>query len=283
MRFIFSTGSLYTYGIDRCFELAGRAGFDGMELMVDRRWDTRQPEYLLRLIERHGLPIIAVHTPLETGATPGWPDDAPDRLRETVALAEALGAEVAIHHLPLRFRTHWLIAGRYRLPIPLPGRDPYQRWLLDGYATLQAATSVTLCIENMPAFRLFGLRLNLQRWNRPAEIVRFPALTLDTTHCGTWGWDPVEVYAQLRGQVRHVHLSNFDGKEHRRPEAGQLRLDRLLGRLAADGYAGAVSIELSPDALDAGKSDAEIAAHLAGSLAYCRAAVSGYPPGARHG
>ena len=35
MHFIFSTGSLYTYGIDRCFAFAQRAGFDGVELLVD--------------------------------------------------------------------------------------------------------------------------------------------------------------------------------------------------------------------------------------------------------
>ena len=43
MRFLFSTGSLYRYGTARCFEFAARAGFDGVEVMVDDRWDTRQP------------------------------------------------------------------------------------------------------------------------------------------------------------------------------------------------------------------------------------------------
>jgi sugar phosphate isomerase/epimerase len=273
MHFILSTGSLYTYGIDRCFELAARAGFDGMEVMVDRRWDTRQPEYLLRLVERHRLPIVAVHAPLETDPAPGWPNDTPGRIRETVRVAEAVAAPVVVHHLPLRFRAFWLILGRLRLPLPLPGQDSYQKWLLNDYATLQASTAVTLCIENMPAFHRFGLSLNIQRWNSPAEIVRFPHLTLDTTHCGTWGWEPVEVYTRLTGHVRHVHLSNFDGKEHRRPEAGRLHLDRLLARLVADGYAGAVSLEMSPDALNAGESDAKIVDLLVGSLAYCRRAA----------
>lgn len=33
MRYIFSTGSLHTCGIDRCFALAADAGFGGVELM----------------------------------------------------------------------------------------------------------------------------------------------------------------------------------------------------------------------------------------------------------
>ena len=63
MKFIFSTGSLYTYSTARCFEFAAQAGFDGIELMVDHRWDTRQSDYLLRLIDSYQLPILAVHSP----------------------------------------------------------------------------------------------------------------------------------------------------------------------------------------------------------------------------
>jgi len=54
MRYILSSGSLYTYGLDRVFALAAEAGFDGIEVLVDMRFDTRQPAYLRRLVERHG-------------------------------------------------------------------------------------------------------------------------------------------------------------------------------------------------------------------------------------
>jgi len=204
---------------------------------------------------------------------PGWPDDNPGRIRASINLAEALGAEVVIHHLPTRFRLRWINVGGGRLPLPLAGQDSYRRWLLTGYPALREETGITLCIENLPAMRCLGRRFNPGHWNNAAEIVRFPALTLDTTHLGTWGLDPTEVYGQLGGRVRHVHLSNFNGREHRRLEDGHLRLDRLLARLAADGYTGAVSIELSPDALNAGAPDDEVAGLMAASLAYCRKAV----------
>ena len=125
----------------------------------------------------------------------------------------------------------------------------------------------------MPALHRLGRRWNPARWNTIGEFARFPRLTLDTTHLGTWGLDPTEVYAQLAGRVCHVHLSNFDGQEHRRPETGHLRLDRLLGRLAADGFAGTVTLELSPDTLGAGQPDAAVLSRLRGSLDYCRQAV----------
>jgi sugar phosphate isomerase/epimerase len=68
-----STGSLYTYGIARVFELAAEAGFDAIEVLADQRWDSRQPEYLRRLIQEFGLPVVAIHSPFASIGTPGWP------------------------------------------------------------------------------------------------------------------------------------------------------------------------------------------------------------------
>lgn len=274
MKFLFSTGSLWSYSIERCFAFAAQAGFDGIELMVDQRWDTRQPEFVRRLIDRYEQPVVAVHSPFFV--VPGWPADEPGRIRKAVELAEALGAGVVVHHLPLRLDYVWVSTGPRFFPLPLPTRrvnGTYRCWLEREYPALQARTDVALCIENMPARRVLGRRLNPYHWNSPADILRFPALTLDTTHLGTWGLEPVEVYPRLNGQVRHVHLSNFDGREHRRPEIGHLRLEALLVQVAADGYQGAVTLELHPDALDAGSPDEQVVERLATSLRYCRAWV----------
>lgn len=273
MQFIFSTGSLYTYGVDRCFDLAAQAGFDGIEVMIDQRWDTRQPDYLQRLIDQYQQPVLAVHSPFIRDV-PGWPDDDPGRIQESVRLAEALGARVVIHHLPLRLGWAWVQIGRWRFPLPglnrkLPAN--YRRWLLAEYQAFQATTAVTLCIENMPTHRWLGRRWNVHHWNSVTGMARFPSLTLDTTHLGTWHIDPIEIYPQLQEKVRHVHLSNFDGQEHRRPEAGHLALDRLLAHLAVTDYQGVITLELHPDSLEAGQPDARIVQLLTTSLDHCRA------------
>ena len=277
MRFLFSTGSLYTYSLDRCFHLAAQAGFDGMEVMVDTRWDSRDPDYLRRLVDRYGIPVLAVHSPFLHFAR-GWAQDEPDCIRKSVALAEAVGAEVVIHHLPLRVSYVMVQLGRKRFPLPNPwAREnrEYQRWLLEEYPALQASTEVALCIENLPGFPAYGRRWDIAYWNatRPETldaITRFPHITMDTTHLATWGLDPLEVYPRWRERVRHVHLSNFDGREHRRPEDGQLALDRLLQRMAQDGYSHTVALELHPDALSAGEPEAVVGQLLADSLAHCR-------------
>ncbi|HYN89172.1 MAG TPA: sugar phosphate isomerase/epimerase [Ardenticatenaceae bacterium] len=275
MRFIFSTGSLWSYSLERCFAFAERAGFDGIELMVDARWDTRQPHYLHGLIRRHRQPVVAVHSPFSP-FVPGWPEDEVGRLAKAVELAESLGAAVVVHHLPLKLDYVWMQVGTRYFPLPLPSRGrsgPYRRWLETEYGQFQAAGPVTLCIENMPARRLFGWRQNAYHWNSPEQIARFPTITMDTTHLATWGLEPVEIYARLRERVHHVHLSNFDGREHRRPGDGHLRLDALLARMAADRYEGAISLELQPDVLDAGGTDEQVCARMAASLAFCRAAA----------
>ena len=271
MQIIFSTGSLYSYGTDRCFEIASRCGFDGVEVLVDARWDTRQAQALTRLIDRHQIPVVAVHSPFFT--VPGWPSEQPALIARSLELAAAVGAGVVVHHLPWRrgYAYASVNSGGYLLPVPGWQRErDYQQWLLREYADTQARTDVTLCIENLPARRHFGRRWNVYRWNTVGEIMRFPTLTMDTTHLGTWGLEPVEIYAQWKDRIRHVHLSNFDGREHRRPESGVLRLNLLLAQLARDDYRGAVSLELHPDALEAGESDDRVVEVLGGSLAACR-------------
>lgn len=277
MHFIFSTGSLYTYNTDRCFEFAAAAGFDGMELMVDHRWDTRQPHYLQRLMAAHSLPIRAVHSPFGRNWA-GWAKDEIEAIHRSVELAETLGAAVVIHHLPARLSYSVAQIGdkKYFLPNPLGGAHrPVIDWLQSDYPGLQARTNVLLCIENMPALHIFGRRWNHTLWNTTRledshAITRFPHITMDTTHLGTWGLNPTDIYSRWGQQVRHVHLSNYNGQEHRRPETGQLDLARLIGQMAADGYADAITLELHPDALDAGHPDKHIVDLLRHSLTECR-------------
>jgi sugar phosphate isomerase/epimerase len=271
IRFLFSTGSLWSYSIERCFLLAKEAGFDGLELVVDHRWDSRQEEYLNQLVERSGLPLLAIHSPFIPNV-PGWPNDQPSRIQWSIELAKAVGANVVVHHLPTRIGFAWVqyIGRRFFVPMPTNPEGEYRRWIEGDYRQVQSSNEVKLCIENMPAYRRFGRRWNYCHWNTPFELARFSNITLDTTHLGSWNLDPLEVYTSLVDRVRHIHLSNYNGREHQRPENGNLRLDLLLRSLVSHDYAGHVTLELLPEALDAGGPDDRILDHLRSSLAYCR-------------
>jgi sugar phosphate isomerase/epimerase len=268
-----STGSLYSYGTARVFELAAQAGFDGIEVLVDHRWDCRHPSYLRRLSADFGLPILVVHSPFAP-RVPDWPSDQLGRLKRTIELAKDVDATTVVTHLPFRVYAieelwHGYRPRRLFLPVPLPRREPYYWLLRDGLATFEAEAGVTIAVENMPWHRLLGLEINAYWFNSIAELDRFPHLTLDTTHFGTWEFDPLAAYERLKKRVAHVHLSNYDGREHRSPPDGVLPLSELLGRLAQDCYQGVVTVESCPEALDSGD-EARCLVALRRALAFCR-------------
>lgn len=270
---VLSTGSLYTHGIARVFELAAEVGFDGIEILVDHRPDTYHVDYLRRLSQGNEMPIAALHNPF--GFVSAWPQGPLNYLQSTVAIAQELRVPLVVVHLPFRMYdvlVQWkgFLSGRLRLFWPWPRRGPFYRFLLDGsLEALEARSGVTVAIENMPKRQFLGVDMPLYWFNHPDQLLRFPHLTLDTTHIGTWGWDLMVVYEQLKSRVAHVHLSNFDGQEHRLPPDGRLSLDVLLHRLAQGGFQGAVSVECGPEVFHA--EDENLCREaLARTLAFCR-------------
>jgi len=272
-----STGSLYTYGLDRVFGLAKEAGFDGIEVLVDGRWDTRQADYLKHLMGRHGLPIVSLHSPFHLVQVPGWERDPIWRLKKTVKLAEALGAQVVVAHPPvgwLRISLRVTGASNKRdcwvgLPLSWFVGRPYARWLCDELESFQRGTEVTVAVENMPRRRIGPLGFNLYQMTRLESLECFRHLTLDTTHLATHGIDILQTYERLAGRVSHVHLSNYNGREHRLLRDGHLPLADFLHRLNQDGYGGIVAVELQPDVLGAGD-DNRVLANLWAAVDFCR-------------
>jgi sugar phosphate isomerase/epimerase len=277
---VLSTGSLYTYGMARVFELAAWAGFDAVEILVDERWDTRQPAYLRRLSRETNLPIAAVHNPFKP-FVPGWPHDALGRLQETVTVARQVGAAVVVAHLPLRTRGARLEFFGFRrgamlLPIPLGGETAYRDFLLNGLAAFEASEGIQIGVENMPVKHVLGRVVDIHWLNNLETLAQMPHLTLDTTHAGTWGADLLAVYERLKARLVHVHLSDFDGREHRLPGDGHLPLAELLQRLSQDGYTGAASVEVGPEVLQA-EDEAQVRSHLRRVVGFCREHTSGGP------
>jgi sugar phosphate isomerase/epimerase len=195
-------------------------------------------------------------------------------------LAQSLEVPIVVAHLPFRFKAlvgRWFASSArdFLLNLPIPRRIPYSRFLSNGLAELESGTGVTIAVENMPARWLLGMKINGYEFNSPAELSRFPHLTLDTRHLGTWGMNLVSVYAQLRDRVAHVHLSNVDGaggkrpREHRSPPDGNLPLADLLCTLARDGYQGAITVETGPEVMRADDEE-RCLMELRRALGFCR-------------
>ena len=253
---LLSSGSLRNYGLNRLFEIAAGTGFDGIEIIVDETTDSADPVYLRRMIKEHGLPIPAVHAPFAFIDPPGWEKEEARRVKRSVRLAEEIGASLVVLHVP--FFTDRV----------------FRRWLEEELGSFQETTRVVLGVENMPQARKpggrLGIRLNgpsileVRRkgiWrlipsffnppcfpsSDPDGISRFPRVVLDTTHLATGGFDPVAAFDRLREKVVHVHLSNFDGREHLELRRGHIDIPRFIRHLGEKGYAGAFCLEIMPE------------------------------------
>jgi sugar phosphate isomerase/epimerase len=275
---ILSTGSLFTYDMDTVMALACETGFDGIELMVDWRRETHQPEHLQRLMARHNLPILAVHSPFAKMSIYGWPAHPVEVIKQTVRLAEELGAKTVVVHPPgrwVRFQGILLTPHRLRkisLPLPVMGQGTLGRWLKHDLPKFQATTSVKIAVENMPCRRVGHIQLEPHHFYHPHDLKQFQFLTLDTTHVGTRYADLLDFYEKIWQQVVHIHLSNFNGKEHQLPHNGHLPLDRFLTQLTKNQFDGLVSLELGPGSLQA-EDETRVRQNLRDSLQFCRQAL----------
>jgi sugar phosphate isomerase/epimerase len=224
---IFSTGSLYPFGIERVFSWIFECGYDGAEVMMDGRWDTHQKGYLGDLSERHGVKILALHPPIFEGVWRLSPDET---LVRAARLAKSLAIPTVVAHPPR------------------PGR--IREWR-DGPLREAREEGVTVAVENMPKSGPRGfLGLGGEGSSyAPEHLDGVGEITLDTSHVAASRLDLMGTYSALAGRVRHVHLSDSDlsgGDQHKFPGKGRLPLRPFLAALAKDEYPGAVSLELKP-------------------------------------
>ncbi len=249
-----STGSLYTYGLARTFELMQGSPFDGVEIIVDNRWDTRQAEYIKALTDQWGIPVHSIHAPFRVISEMGA--DYPSTLKATIRLAEEVGARTVVIH-----------------PISR-GTPDLAQWLQQNLAGLQAQTPILLTVENLPRMvvkRLGILQRDFHEFWHPDAMRPFAALTMDTTHFGVSKINILEAWRQLSATVQHIHLSDeYNGREHLFPGEGTLPLADFLGELDRSRFGGIVVVELHPFALHAGRDDEKVRDRIHQAAAFCR-------------
>jgi len=271
---LLSTGTFYLRDVSECFALAAECGFDGMEILIDDRYTTRDPDYLLKLSKQYHLPVYAMHNPFRWNIPYGSDGSDPlARLEETLALAAVVNAQVVVLHLPARVGFKSVSEpGRQlrRLALTNPDRT-LRRWMANGgLKARQEATNIKICVENMPYRPLPPFTQSAFLWNTIEEWSQIhDYLTLDTTHWGTYNIQPI-IPLQAAGQrVRHIHLSNFNGEEHRMPEDGTLDLAAVLQYVARCDHELSVTFESDPGAAGY-RNQAEMRANLQKAAGFCR-------------
>ena len=257
-----STASCYPESCATAFEMAADLGFDGLEVMVWTDPVSQDPKALRSLSDRHGIPVLAIHTPCLLLTQRVWTTDPWTKLLRSRDAAEEVGAATVVVHPPFLWQ-----------------RD-YAREFEQGLRRMQDETGVVFAVENMFPWRARGREIAayLPHWD-PLEL-GYPAVTLDLSHTAVSGTDALAAVDLLGERLTHVHLADGLGSnkdEHLIPGRGAQPCAELLERLVLRGFDGTVVLEVNTRrAVNRDEREAELAEGLA--FARLNLAVVPTPP-----
>lgn len=230
-RIVLSTASVYPERAPDAFEIAARLGYDGVEVMVSTDPVSQDVDVLARLVDYHQVPIVAVHAPCLLITQRVWGREPWAKLRRAKEAAEKLGAGVVVLHPPFRWQ-----------------RD-YVRDFETGLARMSEETDVVFAVENMFPLRARGTEVvpYAPHWNPVTQD--YPHVTLDLSHAAVSGSDALAMATELGPRLSHLHLADGTGitnkDEHLVPGRGTQPCAEVLAKLAGDGYAGHVVLEVN--------------------------------------
>jgi sugar phosphate isomerase/epimerase len=246
LRFSLSTGTLYPYPLRQVFRWARHAGFDGVELVINPETIMRGGQAVRRLAQAEGVEILSAHPTVVP--LPGW-RERDGGMARTIDLAQEAEIGLVVMHTPK--------AGSLDEGDGLVFRQRIVRW-----QSQLAGGGGRLAVENKAirteAHWHYALT-PLDRLHAFAERHDL-GLVLDTAHAGTANEDLLGARRLFGDRLVNVHLSDLGGRlplarsslvyrsfgEHRFPGMGDLALPDLLGELGSSGYAGLVTLEVSP-------------------------------------
>jgi len=204
--FVLSTSCLYRHGLNRVFEFAASVGFDGIEITMNESFDTHDAEYIKLLSDNFKIPIISVQY--------RHPEKDED-IRESIALAEALGAKVIIVSLP-----RWTNVA-------------FTKWFKANMKDVQEKSRIPIAVENSPhGDNLLTPKYALSNIN---ELKRFKTICLNTSNLVSKKEDLMRVYENTKARLGAIHLSNYSNMhENFLIEKGVLPIESLLTALKKD-------------------------------------------------
>ena len=247
MHVLFSTGALYGAPLAWSMGLARAAGCDGVELVLDPWMVLFGPRAIARVSERVGLSVEVLHPSIFGFRGMNKPPQAFAQLGEW---SRALEVGLVVLH-----------------PLRIVGLAENTARFDKGLEALRQAAypDVRVSLENVPFFTMADRRNPFVEPEAVAEFARKRGLsvTLDTTHLASAGLDLLAQYDGVSGLVSHIHLSDYRQprrwldrpeldtyvKHHQLPGTGMLPLRQFVRHLRVTAYDGAITLEVSPVAL----------------------------------
>jgi sugar phosphate isomerase/epimerase len=225
-----STAAVFPESAAVGFALAAELGYDGVELMVWSDPISQDIDGIARLVDRHGMPVLAVHAPCLAVTQRVWGADPVARLRRTVVAAQTLQSPVIVIHPPFRWQRDY--AARFGDEITRAGET----------------AGIAVAVENM-------FPVSRGRWRAvpyspgyDPTAVGHPHYALDLSHTAAAGTDALALLDRMGDRLAHVHLADGSGAprdEHLVPGRGGQPCAAVCERLVGSGYRGVVVVEVS--------------------------------------
>ena len=251
-RVALSTASTYPESTANAFEIAGRLGYDGVEVMVWTDPVSQDVTALRRLSDYHQVPILAIHAPCLVITQRVWGTDPWAKLVRAKEAAEEVGAEAVVVHPPFRWQRE------------------YARQFLGGIQEMTNETDVRFAVENMFPLRARGREVTPYSPDWDPTVEDFPHFTLDLSHTSVSKSDAMAMADVMGERLAHVHIADGNGTprdEHLVPGRGSQPCVELLEGLAERSFEGVVVVEVNTRKCN---DRAEREADLAEALAFTR-------------
>lgn len=230
LRVSLSTSSVYPGTTASAFETAARLGYDGVEVMVGIDEVSTDADACRSLSEFHEVPIVSIHAPTLLLTQRVWGTDPWGKLHRSAETAAACGASVVVVHPPFRWQRE------------------YAMGFVEGIADQEAEYDLVFAVENMYPWRTGRREFHayLPGWNPVEED--YAHVTIDLSHSGTAGDDPVAMARTLGDRLAHIHLADSLGSsrdEHLVPGRGSQPCAEFLQVVAGSDFTGEVVVEVS--------------------------------------
>ncbi|GAA2607021.1 sugar phosphate isomerase/epimerase [Streptomyces axinellae] len=264
-----STASVYPESTAAAFEIAGRLGYDGVEVMVWTDPVSQDVEALRRLSDFHGVPVLAIHAPCLLITQRVWSTDPWTKLVRARAAAETLGASTVVVHPPFRWQRS------------------YAREFERGVWRMAEETDVRFAVENMYPWRYRDREMLAYApdWDPTRNDYRH--FTIDLSHTATSRTDTLAMVDRMGDRLGHVHMADGSGSgkdEHLVPGRGSQPCAELLERLGRRGFDGHVVVEVNTRrAMSAAEREEDLSEALAYARLHLATGLTAPGSGAGHG
>ncbi len=216
------------YGLDRFFEFAKKAGFDGVEIAITDNFDTQNVEYLKRLEGRYGVPIKSF--------------SMPQNLEEKVFEA----FQKTVKEFPNTI---------LNLSMPQSFAFRYKKWMENVVPKLAAKYDLKVNYRNVIFQMSFGI-IPDRIGNSLYTLRETGRICLDLSALWSSKQEIMRTIDFLGESLKSVYLSNVHKSvPYSRLETGVLPIESFLTKLSKQQFQGHFILKLSPKSLHEGEDE----------------------------